>query len=105
MTLLSSFNVNDHRSFAMLLNYRQAVAKERPEKFRPEQDSNPDLCDAGAVLHQLVGTATTGGFDDGVPDRKQLGRRPRSVDCQVTLRNNGFSGRRSELKCKTQFLV
>ena len=29
------------------------VAKERPEKFRPERDSNPDLCDASAVLYQL----------------------------------------------------
>ena len=29
------------------------VAKERPEKFWPERDSNPDLCDADAVLHQL----------------------------------------------------
>ena len=27
--------------------------KERPEKFWPEQDSNPDLCNAGAVLYQL----------------------------------------------------
>ena len=26
---------------------------ERPGKFRPERDSNPDLCDAGAVLYQL----------------------------------------------------
>ena len=25
----------------------------RPENFRPEQDWNPDLCDEGAVLHQL----------------------------------------------------
>ena len=33
--------------FAVLLGYL-AVAKERPER-----DSNPDLCDAGAVLHQL----------------------------------------------------
>ena len=30
-----------------------AVANERHEKFRPEGDSKPDLCDAGAVLHQL----------------------------------------------------
>ena len=28
--------------------------------------------------------------DDGVCDRKELGRQPRSVDCQVTLRNNDF---------------
>ena len=27
--------------------------REKLEKFRPEQDSNPNLCDAGAVLHQL----------------------------------------------------
>ena len=41
---------------------------------------------------------TTGVSDDGVRDRKELGRQPRSVDCQVTLRNNGrFSGRRSVL--------
>ena len=33
---------------------------------------------------------TTGVSDDGVRDRKELGRQPRSVDCQVTLRNNGF---------------
>ena len=30
-----------------------AVAKERSEFFRPEQDLNPDLCDACAVLHPL----------------------------------------------------
>ena len=29
------------------------VAKERTEKFRHEQDSTPDLCDASAVLYQL----------------------------------------------------
>ena len=23
------------------------------KKIKPERDSNPDLCDAGAVLHQL----------------------------------------------------
>ena len=33
---------------------------------------------------------TTGVSDDGVRDRKELGRQPRSVDCQVTLRKNGF---------------
>ena len=33
---------------------------------------------------------TTGVSDDGVRDRKELGRQPRSIDCQVTLRNNGF---------------
>ena len=33
---------------------------------------------------------TTGVSDEGVRDRKELGRQPRSVDCQVTLRNNGF---------------
>jgi len=31
-----------------------AVAKERPEEFRPEQDSNPDFCNADAVLYQLL---------------------------------------------------
>ena len=30
-----------------------AVASERPQEFSPEQDSNPDLCDSGAVLRQL----------------------------------------------------
>ena len=30
-----------------------AVATESPENFMPEEDSNPDFCDAGAVLHQL----------------------------------------------------
>ena len=29
------------------------VVRIRPEKFRPEQDSNPDLSDAAAWLHQL----------------------------------------------------
>ena len=33
---------------------------------------------------------TTGVSDDGVRDRKELGRQPSSVDCQGTLRNNGF---------------
>ena len=27
--------------------------KERPEKFGPEQDSGPDLCDASIVLYQF----------------------------------------------------
>ena len=39
----NSFNINELRSFA----------KERSEKFRSERDSNADLCDASAVLHQL----------------------------------------------------
>ena len=30
-----------------------AVANEKPEKFRLEWDSGPDLCDASAVLYQL----------------------------------------------------
>ena len=46
---LGNFSVNDLCSFAMLL----AVPKERPENFWPEQDSNPDLCDASVVLNQL----------------------------------------------------
>ena len=33
---------------------------------------------------------TTGVSDDGVRDRKELGRQPRSVDCQVTLRRTAF---------------
>ena len=37
------------RSYAVLVG---AAAKERPQKFRPELDSNPDLCNAGVVLHQ-----------------------------------------------------
>ena len=32
----------------------------------------------------------TGVSDDSVRDQKELGRQPRSVDCQVMLRNNGF---------------
>ena len=40
---------NDLRSYTVLVG---AAAKERPKKFRPELDSNPDLCNAGAVLHQ-----------------------------------------------------
>ena len=35
---------------AVLLRY---LAKDRPEKFWPARDSNPDLRIAGAVLHQL----------------------------------------------------
>ena len=27
-------------------------SEKKTEKFRPGRDSNPDLCDAGAVLHQ-----------------------------------------------------
>ena len=45
------FNVNDQSS--QLYYATWAVANESPKIFRPEQDSNPDLCDAGAVLHQL----------------------------------------------------
>ena len=48
----NSFNVKDLPHFAMLL-YNKAVEKERTEKFRHEQDSNPDVCDASAVLYQL----------------------------------------------------
>ena len=39
----NNFKVNEIRSFS----------KERSEKFRPEPDSNADLCDASAVLHQF----------------------------------------------------
>ena len=38
------FDINDLRSFAMLLKH---------EKFRPERNSNPDLCNASAVTYQL----------------------------------------------------
>ena len=41
---------------AVLLCYLSR-AKEGPEKFRPERDSNPDLCDAGAGLYQLSSQA------------------------------------------------
>ena len=34
-------------------NATWAVVKERPEKFKPRWHLNPDLCNAGAVLHQL----------------------------------------------------
>lgn len=37
--------------FKVLLCY--AVAKGSSEKFKPEQESNPDLYDATAVLFQL----------------------------------------------------
>ena len=37
--------------FKVLLCY--AVAKESSEKFKPEQESNPDLYDATAMLSQL----------------------------------------------------
>ena len=42
------------------------------------------------LLHSSKITIGTLRSDDGVRDRKELGRQPRSVDCQVTLRNNGF---------------
>ena len=29
------------------------VARERPENFRTERDTNPDLCDVGEVLHHI----------------------------------------------------
>ena len=32
-----------------------AAARERPEKFRPKRDSNPDLCNTGAVLLNFSG--------------------------------------------------
>ena len=37
---------------AVLLCYLSST-KKIPENFRPARDSNPDLCDAGAVLYQL----------------------------------------------------
>ena len=45
------FTVISHlNDLPSLLRY---LAKETPEKFWPKLDSNPDLCDAGAVLPQL----------------------------------------------------
>ena len=44
-----NFKANDLRSYAVLVG---VAAKERPQKFRPELDSNPDLCNAGVVFHQ-----------------------------------------------------
>ena len=45
------FTVTSHlNDLPSLLRY---LAKETPEKFWPKLDSNPDLCDAGAVLPQL----------------------------------------------------
>ena len=51
INLKNRFNVSDLRSYAVLL--MSSSKKKRPEKFGPEWDSNPDLCDAGAVLYQL----------------------------------------------------
>ena len=39
--------------FAVSLCYVSSSERLRPEKLRPELDLNPDLCDAGTVLHQL----------------------------------------------------
>ena len=36
-----------------MLCFWWAVANERPEKSKLQRDLNPDLSDAGAVLHQL----------------------------------------------------
>ena len=44
--------------FTVTLCYKLGtVTKERPEKFRPERYSNPDLYDDDAVLYQLRGQA------------------------------------------------
>lgn len=34
-----------------------AETRKRPEKLRPQRDSNPDLCDADVVLFQLSNQA------------------------------------------------
>ena len=52
INLKNRFNVSDLHSYAVLL-INSYLAKERPEKFGPKWDSNPDLSDAGAVLYQL----------------------------------------------------
>ena len=37
----------------IIMSTTGAEVRERSENFRHEQDSNPDLCDASAVLYQL----------------------------------------------------
>ena len=46
-TAKNNLNVNDRRSYVMLL---EQLRKKGLKKFRTEQDSNPELCDADAVL-------------------------------------------------------
>ena len=41
------FEVYDRRSFLALV---KSSCEKKPEKFRPERHSNPDLCNAVAVL-------------------------------------------------------
>ena len=38
------------RIFVVMLCYLSSIKRIRPEKFKPEQDLNPALCDASAVL-------------------------------------------------------
>ena len=45
---------------------------------------------------------TTRVSDDGVCDRKELGRQPCSVNSQVTLRNNGFQDSVPYFVCEIQ---
>ena len=42
-----NFNADSPHSYATLLEHCRET--ERPEKFSPERDSNPDLCEADAV--------------------------------------------------------
>ena len=45
------FNINDLCSDVSF--YLRSSKRIRPEKFKPEQDLNPSLCDASAVPHRL----------------------------------------------------
>ena len=51
----TKFAVCDSRSFLFVCFFFNATyaVTEKSEKFRPKGDSNPDLCDAGAVLYQF----------------------------------------------------
>ena len=61
-------------------------------------DKTSKIQQATADNREFTQRSTLEGFDNGVRDWKKLGRRPHTVDCQVTLRNNIlFSGRRSVL--------
>ena len=78
------------------------------------EENTRKKCDHRRLFHFLVYSAattfipTTGaGFDDGVRDWKELGRKYRFVNCQVTLYNDGFQGgvRAFGAKCKTHLFV
>ena len=51
-------------------------------------DETSKIQPATADNREFTQRSTTEGFDNGVRDWKKLGRRPHTVDCQVTLRNN-----------------